>query len=210
MTRMVIVGGGPAGRAAAAFLPEAVSVARPAATAWHAEPGLVWIEDTAGVRALPFTRLVLAADEPLLLLSLGCEIVAGRPVVGPTGETTVPGIFAAGAILGAATADEAARQGAIAARAMAGLPMEGSIASLPPRALPADPERLDPLAVAQLLEGEAGAARSAMALAQAGLRGGRLTSVAAPARPVGFAALAAFAPAVLPPRGTQPDAAKLR
>jgi hypothetical protein len=207
---MVIIGGGPAGRAAAAILPEAVPVARPAATAWHAEPGLIWLEDAAGVRALPFARLLLAADEPLLLLSLGCEFAAGRPVVGPTGETTVPGIFAAGGILGAASADEAARQGAIAARAMAGLPMEGSIAPPPPRALPADPERLDPLAVAQLLESEASADRSAMALAQAGLRGGRLTSVVAPARPVGFAALVALAPAVLPPRGTQPDAETLR
>jgi hypothetical protein len=159
---------------------------------------------------MPFTRLLLAADEPLLLLALGCEFIEGRPVVGPAGETTRPGIFAAGAVLGAATAEEAARQGAIAARALAGLPVEGQIAPPPPRTLPADPERLDPLAVAQLLEGPAGEARSAMALAQAGLRGGRLTSVVAPARPVGFAALAALAPAMLPPRGTQPDAEKLR
>ena len=93
---------------------------------------------------------------------------------------------------------------------MGGLPAEGSIGPPPPRFLLTEPERLDPLAVAQLLEGPAGAERSAVALAQAGLRGGRLTSVVAPARPVGFAALAALAPAVLPPRGTQPDAETLR
>lgn len=210
MTRPIIIGGGPAGRAAAAILPEALLVARPAATAWHAEPGLVWLEDAAGVRSVPFTVLLLAADEPLLLLSLGCDFAAGRPVVGPTGETTRPGIFAAGAILGAASATEAARHGGIAARAMAGRPAEDSIAPPPPRALPTEPERLDPLAVAQLLEGAAGADRNAVALAQAGLRGSRLTSVVAPARPVGFAALAALAPGVLPPRATQPDAETLR
>ena len=42
-------------------------------------------------------------------------------------------------------------------------------------------------------------------LAQAALRGPRLTSLVAPARPVGFAALAAMAPATLTPRGPQED-----
>lgn len=207
---VVIIGRGPAGRAAAAILPDAVPVARPEVTAWHAEPGLVWLQDAAGVRALPFTHLLLAADEPLLLLALGCEFAEGCPLVNQEGETTRPGIFAAGAILGATTAEVAARQGAIAARALAGLPPEGCIAPPPPRALPPDPERLDPLAVALLLEGPPGQPRNAMGLAQMGLRGGRLTSVVAPARPVGFAALAALAPAVLPLRDAQPDAETLR
>ncbi|MBL6455294.1 hypothetical protein JMJ55_08180 [Belnapia sp. T6] len=201
--RAVIIGAGPAGRAAAALLPEARVVTRPAETAWHAEPGRIWIEGAAGVAAVEFSRLLLAADEPLLLMALGCRFEAGRPVVDEAGQTTRPGIFAAGAILGAADAEEAARQGAIAARALAGLPPDGRIAASP-RPLPAA-ERLDPLAVAQLLEEEPGPDRSARALAQAELRGARLTSLVAPARPVGFAALAAMAPASLAPCGTQAD-----
>ncbi|MBK1657011.1 hypothetical protein [Paracraurococcus ruber] len=205
---IVIIGTGPAGRAAASVLPQAVVIARPDATAWHAEPGLVWVEDAAGIRAVPFARLLLAADEPLLLLALDCAFADGRPVVGPSGETSQAGIFAAGVVLGATTAEEAARQGAIAARVLAGLPPEGAIATPPPRPLP-EVARLDPLAVAQLLESPPGTERSAAALAQAGLRGGRLTSVVAPARNAGFAALAALAPAVLTPRGAQPDAERL-
>lgn len=54
----VIIGGGPAGRVAAAVLPDAILVARRAATAWHAEPGRLWLEDAAGVRSLLFTRLL--------------------------------------------------------------------------------------------------------------------------------------------------------
>lgn len=202
--RAVVIGAGPAGRAAAALLPGARVVARPAETAWHAEPGRIWIEGEAGVSAVGFDRLLLAADEPLLLMALGCRFEHGRPVVDEAGQTTRPGIFAAGGILGAADAGEAARQGAIAARALAGLPPEGRIVVVP-CPLPAA-ERLDPLAVAQLLEEPPGPDRSARALAQAALRGARLTSLVAPARPVGFAALAAMAPATLAPRGTQEDA----
>jgi hypothetical protein len=205
--RAVIIGAGPAGRAAAAVLPEARVVARPAETAWHAEPGRIWIEGGAGVAALDFDALLLAADEPLLLMALGCRFEDGRPVVDEAGQTTRPGIYAAGGILGAANADEAARQGAIAARALAGLPLNGRITAVP-RLLPAG-ERLDPLAVAQLLEEPSGVDRNARALAQAALRGTRLTSLVAPARPVGFAALAAMAPATLASRGTQGDAGVL-
>jgi len=208
MTR-IIIGDGPAGRAAAAVLPDAVVVARPACTAWHAEPGRIWVEDAEGVRALPFTALLLAADDPLLLLALGCAFADGRPVVDAGGATSIPGVFAAGAVLGAESAGDAARQGRIAARAMAGLLAESAMPPPTPRALPVA-ERLDPLAVAQLLETAPGEARTAMALAQMGLRGGRLTSVVAPARPVGFAALAALAPPSLAPAPAQSDREALR
>ena len=207
MSGLVILGGGPAGCAAAAILPEARVIARPAATAWHAEPGRLWIETAAGVEAVGFDRLLLCADEPLLLLALGCTFAEGRPQVDPTGQTSRPGIFAAGGILGATTAEEAARQGRIAAQALAGLPPEGTLAATP---LP-EPvaSRLDPLAIAQLLETPPGPARSAGILAQAALRGPRLSSIAAPARNVGFAALAAMAPATLTPRETQADTGTL-
>lgn len=207
MSGLVILGAGPAGRAAAAILPAARIIARPMATAWHTEPGRLWIETAAGVEAIPFDRLLLCADEPLLLLALGCAFADGRPQVDPTGRTSQPGIHAAGAILGATMAAEAARQGRIAAQALAGLPPEGTLTATP---LP-EPvtSRLDPLAIAQLLETPPGPARSAAVLAQAALRGPRLSSVAAPARNVGFAALAAMAPASLKPRETQADTGTL-
>ena len=41
--RIVIVGAGPAGRTAAELLPQARVIARPDATAWHAEPGRLWL-----------------------------------------------------------------------------------------------------------------------------------------------------------------------
>ncbi|MFC7611960.1 hypothetical protein [Teichococcus aestuarii] len=196
---VVIIGGGPAGRAALALLPGARLVARPAATAWHATPGRIWVEDASGVHALPFTRLLLCADEPLLLLALGCAFAHGRPVVDGRGETSVPGIFAAGAILGAATPEAAALQAGIAARALAGQPVQGAIAPPPPRPLPEAPRR-DPGAMAALLATPPGPARNAAALAEA-LR----QSPPAPARPVGFAALAALAGAPPDPLPAQAD-----
>ncbi|MDE2515877.1 MAG: hypothetical protein KGL12_07620 [Rhodospirillales bacterium] len=198
----LIIGGGPAGRAAAATLPDAMLLTRPGVTVWHAEPGRVWVEDAAGVRALPFTRLLLCADEPLLIAALGGDCVGGRVRTDATGATSLPGVFAAGRILGASTAEEAARQGRIAAQALAGLPCEGRIDILPaiPQAVPA---RLDPLDLAHLLTMPPGPARSRAALAQRAARGPGLAGVIAPARPVGLAALAAFAPAQLKPRPMQ-------
>src|SRR4051812_25536184 len=106
MMGAVIIGAGPAGRAAAVILPEARVIARPGITAWHAEPGLVWVESAAGVETVPFDQLLLCADEPLLLMALDCGFAGGRPVVDAAGRTTQPGIFAAGAILGATTPEE--------------------------------------------------------------------------------------------------------
>jgi hypothetical protein len=208
MMGTVIIGAGPAGRAATAILPEARVIARPGMTAWHVEPGLVWVEGVAGVETVAFDRLLFCADEPLLLMALDCGFAGGRPVVDTAGRTTQPGIFAAGAILGAMTPEEAARQGGIAARTRAGLPPEGSLAAVP---LPEPPptERLDPLAITQLLEEPPGPGRNVQVLAQAALRGPRLSSVVAPARPVGFAALAARAPVALAPREAQTDAGVL-
>lgn len=73
----------------------------------------------------------------------------------------------------------------------------------------ASSERLDPLDIAILLEQPPGLARNQAALAQAQARGGQLTGLVAPARPVGFAALAGIAPAKLDPGEPQQDVASL-
>jgi hypothetical protein len=208
---IVIIGAGPAGQAAASLLPTARVIARPRTTAWHAEPGRVWVEDTSGITAVEFRQLLLCADEPLLLMALGCAFHHGQPVVDDAGGTPVPGVYAAGRILGAATPEEAARQGRIAAQAATGRPTEGRVAvRASPTAPSADAARLDPLDIARLLGTPAGPERNRAALAQAGVRGGRLVDLVAPARPVGFAALALLAPSRLDPREPQADAATLR
>lgn len=198
----VVVGSGLAGRKAARRLPEARLIAHPEATAWHAEPGRIWVEDAAGVRAVPFTRLLLCDDEPLLLAALGCGFRDGVPAVDARGETSVPGVFAAGRVLGAATDDDVLAQVRVAARALAGRPPEGSIAAAP-RSLP-HADRLDPLGVAALLEEPPGEARNRAALAQCALLGPVL-----PARPVGLAALAALAGEMPQPGPVQADSETL-
>jgi hypothetical protein len=205
---IVVIGAGPAGLAAAAILPAARVIARPEATAWHAETGRIWIEGASGIAAIPFTHLLLCADEPLLLHALGCTFLGDRPVVGACGATSVDGVFAAGRILGATTPEQAARQARIAAATLAGLPVDGRI-EVEPGVEHASVERLDPLDIAILLERPSGSERNRAALAQARARGGHLTGLVAPARPVGFMALAAAAPAQLDPRGPQEDAASL-
>ena len=207
--RIVVVGAGPAGRAAAAVLGSAHVVSRPEVTAWHAEPGLLWTESADGVGQVPFDVLLMCCDEPLLLMALGCAFDRGRVVVDQHGATSVLGVFAAGRVLGATTAEEAARQGRIAAQAASGSLPDGRITLSP---LPEDGpmlERLDPLSLAALLEQPPSAERTRTALAQARARGPGLSGIVAPARPVGFAALAAMAPAVLPERGIQSDASSL-
>jgi hypothetical protein len=207
---IVIIGAGPAGQAAASLLPMARVIARPGMTAWHAEPGRVWVEDASGVTALEFTQLLLCADEPLLLMALGCAFHHGQPLVDDTGATSVTGVYAAGRILGTATPEEAAQQGRIAAQAATGRPTEGRITPcISPTASPADATRLDPLDIARLLETPPGPQRNRAALAQAGVRGNRLADLVAPARPVSFAALAALAPSLLQPRAQQSDAGTL-
>lgn len=205
MHSVIIIGAGPAGRAAAGVLPGARVVARPAETAWHVEPGRLWIESAAGVSALRFARLLLCADEPLLLMALGCAFAGAIPVVDATGATSTEGIFAAGRILGATTAEDAARQARIAAQALAGQASGEAIAMPDPASADAPPARLDPLELAQLLEQPAGPERNRAALAQARARGERLSGLVAPARPVGLAALAAIAPRAPEPRPTQQD-----
>ena len=185
---IVIIGGGPGAREAAGILRRARLVAGPDETVWHAQDRTLWIETKTGLRALTFSRLLLCADEPLLLLSLGCAFRAERPVVDERGETSLPGIFAAGGVLGARDRETEATQARIAARALAGLQPEGRITVAPPTAAPASCERLDPVGIAALLERELGAERNRAALAQAALLGSVM-----PARPVGFAVLAAAA-----------------
>ncbi len=201
---VVIVGGGPAGRAALARLPGARLVTRPA-LAWHAEPGRLWVEE-GGVRAEPFATLLLCADEPLLLLALGCGFDGTRPVADEDGRTTVPGVFAAGRVLGASTAEQAEAQARRAAAAAILAPPGDTRAVVPARPV-ADgdlPDRLDPVALAVLLERSPGPARNAAVLAQGAMLGPVL-----PARPVGLAALAALTPEPPAPRPVQPDAGAL-
>jgi hypothetical protein len=205
---IVVIGAGRAGIAAAAMLPAARVIARPEATAWHAEPGRIWIEAAARIASVPFTHLLLCADEPLLLHALGCTFLGDRPVVDARGATSVDGVFAAGRILGATTPEQAARQARIAAATIAGLPADGRI-EVEPGAGHASVERLDPLDIAIMLERPPGPERNGAALAQARARGGHLAGLVAPARPVGFMALAAAAPAKLDPREPQQDAASL-
>ncbi|MGA9012020.1 MAG: hypothetical protein WB509_05970 [Acetobacteraceae bacterium] len=205
---VVVIGAGPAGIAAAAILPAARVIARPEATAWHAETGRIWIEAASGIASVPFTHLLLCADEPLLLHALGCTFLGDRPVVDARGATSVDGVFAAGRILGATIAEQAARQARIAASTLAGLSADGRI-EVEPGVEHASVERLDPLDIAIMLERPPGPERNGAVLAQARARGGHLTGLVAPARPVGFMALAAAAPAKLDPREPQQDPASL-
>jgi hypothetical protein len=205
----IVIGAGPAGLAAAQILPAARVIARPKATAWHAETGRIWIEDASGIASVPFTHLLLCADEPLLLHALGCAFLGDRPVVDAHGATSVDGVFAAGRILGATTPEQAARQARIAASRLAGLPLDGRIEVEPCVVEHASAERLDPLDIAIMLEWPTGRERNRAALAQTRARGGHLTGLVAPASPVGFMALAAAAPAKLDPREPQPDTASL-
>ncbi|MFC7690457.1 hypothetical protein ACFQY5_13525 [Paeniroseomonas aquatica] len=156
---------------------------------------------------MPFDRLLLCADEPLLLLALGCAFADGRPQVDPTGRTSQPGIHAAGAILGASTAEEAARQGRIAAQSLAGLPPEGCSPPPPGRARSPRPPRPAFHRPAVGNPARPGPQRRDPRPGRAPRP--RLSSVAAPARNVGFAALAAMAPATLTPRETQADTGTL-
>ncbi len=200
----IIIGAGPAGRAAAEILPDARVIARPAATVWHAEGQTLWIESEGGVQSVAFSRLLLCADEKLLLVSLGCVFRDGVPVIDPAGQTTQPGIFAAGRILGAASPGEAAAQAQVAARALAGLPAEGRIEPKRPASVPSSSApRLDPVGMAALLDALPSPERDTAVLAQVALIG-----QVRPARPVSFAALAAAAQPV-PERPAQQDAGVL-
>ena len=195
----IIIGAGPAGHAAAEVLRDARVIARPAATVWHAEPGMLWIEAGGGVQSAAFSRLLLCADEKLLLVSLGCAFRDGLPVVDAQGQTTRPGVFAAGRILGAASPEAAAAQARIAARALAGLAAEGSIAPTPLASPLPEVPRLDPVAMAALLDAARGPERDRALLAQVAWVG-----AVRPARPVSFAALAGAAQPVSE-RGAQHD-----
>lgn len=198
--RIVIVGAGPAGRAAAALLPMARLVAPPE-RAWHAEPGRVWILREGAIAAIPFDTLVLAAPVLHLLLALGCRMRGLRPEIDAAGRTSVAGVFAAGAVLGAAGPTEAARQGRIVAQAILGLPAEGAIAPGPPPArLAADEALAAALGVVRVTFAGAGAVGLPVAAPP-----GAAPLPFAPAVPVPFAALAARAGEPPPPRPPQRD-----
>lgn len=200
--RICVLGGGPAGRAALARLPGAVLITRPQATGWHAEPGILWIESAGRIRPEPFDRLLVCADEPLLLASLGCAFTEGHLVVDGAGRTTVPGISAAGRVTGADSADAAARQGAAAAEAL----MAGSAAAPFPASLPESSGTawLDPFDLAALLERPADPARDARLRAH-----GILAGPVRPARPVSLAALASFVAEAPEPHPPQLDGGEL-
>ena len=200
--RICVLGDGPAGRAALARLPGAVLIARPQATGWHAEPGILWIESAGRVRPEPFDCLLVCANEPLLLASLGCAFTEGHLVVDGAGRTTVPGISAAGRVTGADSADAAARQGAAAAEALMAGPAAASFPASLPEAI--GTAWLDPFDLAALLERPAGPTRDAQ------LRGhSALAGPIRPARPVSLAALASLVAEAPEPRPRQPDAGEL-
>lgn len=214
--RVLIVGAGPAGHVAHMELPDAGLVARPGATAWHAEAGLLWTLADGAIRREPWDALLVCADEPLLLTALGCEFAGLRPVVDRNGRTTVPGVFAAGRVLGARTAEEAASQGRTAARACMDLPVEGpSVEVHPASPSPVLPDgkllcpcmdvtvgevrahaHLGAEGVVQMLSLHAGACRMARCRPLLGA-----VVHDSPARPVPLAALAALAG---PPPETRP------
>lgn len=194
---IVIVGGGVTGLAALALLPSALLVTRPT-WAWHAEPGRIWVEDTAGVRAEPFTTLLLCADEPLLLAALGCSFDGDRPIVDDLGATTVHRVFAAGRVTGADTIAAAQAQARAAAAAILADHKPADALAPSSRSV----ERLDPVGLAGLLEQPPGPARNRAVLAQCAVLGPVL-----PARRVGLAALAALTPDPPVPRPVQQDGA---
>jgi pyruvate/2-oxoglutarate dehydrogenase complex dihydrolipoamide dehydrogenase (E3) component len=214
--RVLIVGGGAAGRAAAEGLPSARLVARPETTAWHVEPGTLWTWRGETVSPLAYDVLVLAALVPQLALSLGCTMQGWQPVVDAAGRTSVPGVFAIGALIGARSAAEAERQGGVVAQVILGHPPGGEIVATPPP----EPERADvlcpclgvmqadvaasgltdPAAIADLFGLRAGACR----MARCGPRLGAAITLF-PAAPVPLAALAARACAPPAPRARQFD-----
>lgn len=218
--RIVVLGGGIAGRAALAMLPGARLVSRPDATAWHAEPGRLWTVRDGRVEAVGFDVLLVAAPVLQILLALGCRARPDwSPEVDGAGRCTVPGVFAVGAVLGARTPDEAAAQGRAAARAILGLPSEEPT---PPPAPPCAEALPAGIACACLglteaelrASGVRGAAEAADLFA---LRTGACRMVRcgpalgggpvpiAPALPVAMAALAAIAGDAPPPRPRQTD-----
>lgn len=203
--RIVIVGAGPAGRAAADLLPQARVIARPDATAWHAEPGQLWILERGQIDAVPFDLLVVAAPVLHLLLALGCRTQGWRPVVDAGGRTDLPGVYAAGAVLGATTAEDAARHGRSVAQAILGLAPESAVTVGPP------PERVGG---DDMLAGSLGI--TAVALRGAGVVGVATArkdrpdtepSPFTPAVPIPFAALAKRASERPPARPLQIDEA---
>lgn len=214
--RIVIIGGGPSGRAAAALLPGAALVARPEATAWHVEPGAVWTWRGDAVTPIGFDTLVLAAPVPQLALALGCRMRGWQPMIDPAGRTSVAGVFAIGALIGAATVEEAQRQGRIVAQSILGEAVDGEIIAADP---PAAEQReilcpcvgvtrsaiaasglTDPAAIADLFGLRAGACR----MARCGPLLGEAVTLF-PAAPVPLTALAALAGAPPAPRERQFD-----
>lgn len=203
--RIVIVGAGHTGRAAADLLPQARVIARPDATAWHAEPGRLWILERGQIDAVPFDILVVAAPVLHLLLALGCGTQGWRPVVDAGGRTDVRGVYAAGAVLGAATPEDAARHGRSVAQAILGLTPESPVTVGPP------PERI----------GEDDMLAGSLGITAVALRGAGVVGVPTarkdrpdteprpftPVVPIPFAALAARAKARPPARPLQIDEA---
>lgn len=130
-TRTIIIGGGPAGRAAAALLPGAAVLSRPEVTVFHAEPAAagwrLWLLQAEEIHSVEAERVVLAAPDLPLAMAFGAAVADGRPVVDRIGRTGAAGVWACGALLGAPDAETAGRQGRIVVADIRGAASEGSI-----------------------------------------------------------------------------------
>src|SRR5260370_5875035 len=81
----VIIGGGRAGRAAAARLPGATLLSRPDTTVFHAEPSggewRLWLTRPDGIDRCEAARIVLAAPDLQMAPACGCAGAQLRPVL---------------------------------------------------------------------------------------------------------------------------------
>ncbi|MFS3136123.1 hypothetical protein ACLRDC_12180 [Gluconacetobacter sacchari] len=174
-----VIAGDPEGIAPfRACFPQARYLAATGQPIWHGEPGRLWVQSAGQVRAVPFAQLVLVGEARLLCAALGCRMEEAGPATDANHQTSRQGIFFLRARPDAAAV-------ALVAAAIA--------RGLPPVAVRERPGpngsmmRLEPVAVAMLLEQPETGARDGELLGQVAL-----TGPVAFCKPVKLAALAAI------------------